>query len=99
MLSFGKGTTDIFDLFVSSQHSTKKQKQKSIVLCVFGELSSVKGSYSGKIQLPGHRMVKINCGGLDAGCGLEICNANEASQVKSLVRQSRRWQAQRVGRN
>ena len=86
-------------LFQANTQLRNKNKQKSIVLCVFEELSSVKGSYSGKIQLPGHRMVKINCGGLDAGCGLEICNANEASQVKSLVRQSRRWQAQGVGRN
>ena len=44
-------------------------------------------------------MAKINYGGLDTGCGLEIYNADEASQVKSLVRQSRRLQAQGVGRN
>ena len=83
------------------QANTKKQKQtdKNQLLYVFLR-SLAQLSYSGKVQLPGHRMAKINYGRLDAGSGPEIYNANEASQVKSLVRQSRRlWQAQGVGRN
>ena len=37
MLSFGKGKTNIFDLFISSQLLTKKQKQtnKNQLLYVF----------------------------------------------------------------
>lgn len=68
---------------------TKQQKQtkKSIALWVCQELSSVKGSYSGKVQLPGRRMAKINYRGPDAGSGLESQDANEALQVKALVRQ------------
>ena len=46
---------------------TKQQKQtkKSIALWVCQEVSSVKGSYSGKVQLPGRRMAKINYRGPD----------------------------------
>lgn len=72
------------------QRMTKQQKQtkkKSIALWVCQELSSVKGSYSGKVQLPGRRMAKINYRGPDASSGLETQDANEALQVKSLVRQ------------
>ena len=42
-------------------------------------------------------MAKINYGGLDTGCGLEIYNADEALQVKSLVRQSRRLRPREWG--
>lgn len=68
MLGFGKGKTDNFDLFISSRKSLRNENKhtKSVALWVCEELSSVKGSYSGKVQLPGHRMAKVNYGG--TGC-------------------------------
>lgn len=65
MLGLEKGKTDIFDLFISSRESLRNKskqtkKKKSIALWVYEELSSVKGSYSGKVQLPGQRMAKIS---------------------------------------
>lgn len=59
-LGFGKGKMHLFDFCISSRASRRNKNKKLIASWVCQELSSVKGSYRGKVQPLGHRIAAIS---------------------------------------